>query len=254
MTIGLPPKLKSLSGVAAMMAAAIAPPAASRSAARAPLDRPRISGCWKRVQRVPGVAVPAVSWPPAAICFTVLPARSSTLPDWVETTVLPHSTSTMKTFGWPLSATAEPSLVETAALTPEEDETRTRPESSMPVTPDSLKLSLRLEFGSTSTRPSLPRLTTALEFCPVVIVLSEKTVAPEMAFVPLTDTSPTTERSPVGPVYPVCAKPTIEYVHRMANARASEMGVRLQVLLVITSPPVGETVNFLREQIGRAHV
>src|ERR671932_1704561 len=30
----------------------------------------------------------------------------------------------------------------------------------------------------------------------------------------------------------------------MASARASVMGVRLQVLLVITSPPVGETVNF----------
>ena len=105
----------------------------------------------------------------------------------------------------------------------------------MPVTPVSLKLSLRLEFGRTSTRPSLPRLTTALEFCAVVTVLSEKTVAPEMALVPLTDTSPTTERSPVGPVCPVCAKPTIEYVHKMASARASVMGVRLQVLLVITS-------------------
>src|SRR5919197_4742230 len=30
----------------------------------------------------------------------------------------------------------------------------------------------------------------------------------------------------------------------MASARASVMGVRLQVLLVITSPPVGETVSF----------
>ena len=70
-------------------------------------------------------------------------------------------------------------------------------------------------WGMTSTRPSLPRLTTALEFCAVVIVLSEKTVAPEMALVPLTETSPTTERSPVGPVCPCCgaAKPTIEYVH-----------------------------------------
>src|SRR5215212_9977318 len=154
----------------------------------------------------------------------------------------------MKTFGWLASATAAPSLVVTVALTPEEVERRTRPWESMPVTPVSLKLSLRLEFGRTSTRPSLPRLTTALEFCAVVTVLSEKTVAPEMALVPLTDTSPTTERSPVGPVCPVCAKPTIEYVHKMASARASEMGVRLQVLLVITSPPVGETVNFLRER------
>src|SRR5215212_6469042 len=250
MTMGLPPKLKSLSCVAAMMAAATAPPAASRSAARAPLDRPRISGCWKRVQRVPGVAVPAVSWPPAAICFTELPARSSTLPDCVETTVLPHSTSTMKTFVWLLSATAAPSLVVTVALTPDEDETRTRPDSSMALTPVSLKLSLRLDSGKTSTRPSLPRLTTALEPLAVVTVLSEKTVAPEMALVPLTETSPTTERSPVGPVCPCCgaANPTIEYVHRMATARASEMGVRLQVLLVITSPPVGETVNFLRER------
>jgi hypothetical protein len=30
----------------------------------------------------------------------------------------------------------------------------------------------------------------------------------------------------------------------MASAKASVMGVRLQILLVITSPPVGETVSF----------
>jgi hypothetical protein len=103
-------------------------------------------------------------------------------------------------------------LLEAGAAMPDEDETRTRPESSMPVTPVSLKLSFRLEFGSTSTRPSLPRLTTALEFAAVVTVLSENTVAPEMALVPFTETSPTTERSPVGPVCPCCgaAKPTIE--------------------------------------------
>src|ERR1051325_7748419 len=120
----------------------------------------------------------------------------------------------------------------------------------MPLTPVSVKVSLRLELGSSSTRPSLPRLTTALEFCAVVMVLSEKTVAPEMALVPLTDTSPTTERSPVGPVCPCCgaAIPTIEYVHRMGRAKGGGRGVRLQVLLVITSPPVGETVNFLRER------
>jgi hypothetical protein len=35
----------------------------------------------------------------------------------------------------------------------------------------------------------------------------------------------------------------------MASAKASEMGVRLQVLLVITSPPVGETVNFLESAL-----
>src|SRR3712207_8933053 len=56
-----------------------------------------------------------------------------------------------------------------------------------------------------------------------------------------TETSPTTERSPVGPVCPCgAASATIEYVHRMASARATVMGVRLQVLLIITSPPVGE--------------
>jgi hypothetical protein len=38
----------------------------------------------------------------------------------------------------------------------------------------------------------------------------------------------------------------------MASARASLMGVRLQVLLVITSPPVGETVNFFRESALQA--
>src|SRR5438477_4631322 len=238
-----------------MMAAAIAPPAASRSAARAPLERPCIAGCWKRVQRVPGVACPAVSWPPAAICFTALPARSSTRPDCVETTVLPHSTSTMKTSGWLASASATPSFVVTLEATPEEDETRTRPDSSMPLTPLSVKLSLRLEFGSNSTRPSLPRLTTALEFCAVVIVLSEKTVAPEMALVPLTETSPTTDRSPVGPACPCgAASATIVYVHRMASAKDNVMGVRLQVLLVITSPPVGETVNFQRKRAASLRV
>src|ERR1043165_8980802 len=146
---------------------------------------------------------------------------------------------------------AAPSLVVTVAATPDEDETRTRPDSSMPLSPVLVKLSLRLEFGRSSTRPSLPRLTTALEFCEVVMVLSENTVAPEMALVPLTETSPTTERSPVGPVCPACgdAIATIEYVHRMASARANVMGVRLQVLLVITSPPVGETVNFLESAL-----
>jgi hypothetical protein len=69
----------------------------------------------------------------------------------------------------------------------------------MAVTPVSVKLSLRLDSGNTSTLPSLPRLTTALEPLAVVTVLSEKTVAPEMALVPLTVTSPTTDRSPVGP-------------------------------------------------------
>src|ERR1700760_619866 len=34
----------------------------------------------------------------------------------------------------------------------------------------------------------------------------------------------------------------------MASAKASVMGVRLQVLLIITSPPVGETVNFQRKR------
>jgi hypothetical protein len=113
--------------------------------------------------------------------------------------------STRKTLAWFESATAEPSSVEMVALTPVEDETRTRPALSMPLTPESVKLSFRLEFGSSSTRPSFPRLTTALEFCPVVTVLSEKTVAPEMALVPLTETSPTTDRSPVGPACPCCA-------------------------------------------------
>ena len=42
----------------------------------------------------------------------------------------------------------------------------------MAVMPVSLKLSLRLDSGSTSTRPSLPRLTTALEPLAVVTVLS----------------------------------------------------------------------------------
>jgi hypothetical protein len=131
--------------------------------------------------------------------LTALPARSSTRPACVATTVLPHSTSTTKTFGRLLSATAEPSLVMTLAATPVEVEKRTFPASSAPVTVPSLKVSLRLDSGITSTRPSLPRLTTALEPFAVVTVLSLKTVAPEMAFVPLTDTSPTTDNSPAGP-------------------------------------------------------
>src|ERR687884_1530826 len=97
---------------------------------------------------------------------------------------------------------------------PEEDESLTRPASSETVTLASVKLILALEPGSSSTRPSLPRLTTALEFGAVVIVLSEKTVAPEIALWPLTVTWPDTDSSPDGPVCPVCpgdASTTIEY-------------------------------------------
>jgi hypothetical protein len=67
----------------------------------------------------------------------------------------------------------------------------------------------------------------------VVTVLSEKTVAPEMALVPLTVTSPTTDRSPVGPCCGA-ANATIEYILKTASARPSVKGVRLQVLLNIT--------------------
>src|ERR671933_658503 len=72
----------------------------------------------RRVQRVPGVACPAVSCEPAAICETLLPARSSTLPTWVATIVLPHSVSIVKASACVLSATTEPSLVLTVVLMP----------------------------------------------------------------------------------------------------------------------------------------
>ena len=60
-------------------------------------------------------------------CGGLVSSIRSTRPDWVETTVLPHSTSTMKTLGCALSATAMPSLVWTLAATLDELETRTRP-------------------------------------------------------------------------------------------------------------------------------
>jgi len=47
--------------------------------------------------------------------------------------------------------------------------------------PESVKLSFRLELGNNSTRPSFPKLTVAPLFAAVAMVLSEKTVAPEMA-------------------------------------------------------------------------
>ena len=74
---------------------------------------------------------------------------------------------------------------------------RTRPASSMQVTLPSVKLSLTDDSGKTSTRPSLPRLTTALEPFAVVTVLSETMVVPEVVRVSLTVTSPTTEMLPV---------------------------------------------------------
>jgi hypothetical protein len=87
----------------------------------------------------------------------------------------------------------------------------------------------------------LPRLTTALLFCAVETVLSEKTVAPEIAFWPFTVTCPVTDNSPEGPVWPICpgvASTTIEYTLKTATARQNAMDLRLQVLLIINSPPV----------------
>jgi hypothetical protein len=94
--------------------------------------------------------------------------------------------------------------------------------------------------GRSSTRPSLPRLTTALEFCAVAMVLSEKTVAPEIAFWPLMVTCPDTDSSPDGPVWPCPgdARATIEDTLKTAIARQIAMDLRLKVLLYIKSPPV----------------
>src|SRR5437588_10817679 len=100
MTIGLPPKLKVLSRVDASMAAAIAPPAAAKSAASAPLLRPpKDFGNAKRVQRVPGCGVPADSEVPAATAFDLPAARNSTKPACDATIIFPHSTSTINVAG-----------------------------------------------------------------------------------------------------------------------------------------------------------
>src|SRR4028119_780142 len=106
----------------------------------------------------------------------------------------------------------------------------------MPVTLLSVKLSLMVDSGKTSTRPSLPKLTTALEPLAVVTVLSEKTVAPEMAFVPFTETSPTTDSAPEG-ACAGAARATIENVLKMATVRLSEIAIRLQFLLIIILLP-----------------
>src|SRR5712692_2525805 len=95
-TVTEPPKFRSLLCVAAINAAATAPPAASNRAARAPpLSLPNESDFVRRVQRDPGCAVPADSEVPAATAFVFRPALKSTRPPWEATIVLPHSTSTI---------------------------------------------------------------------------------------------------------------------------------------------------------------
>jgi hypothetical protein len=90
-------------------------------------------------------------------------------------------------------AVAEISASFVVALTPDDDETRTRPwESIAKETRVSVKLSFIVDSGNTSTLPSFPKLTTALDLAAVVTVLSENTGAPEVAEVPLTLTSPST--------------------------------------------------------------
>ena len=100
---------------------------------------------------------------PAAICLIDLPpARSSTLPDCVATTVLPHSDIDRENIRLVAVGDGEPSLVVMLADMPAGFETRTRPAFEHGREPVSVKLSFRLDSGNTSTRPSLPRLTTAL--------------------------------------------------------------------------------------------
>jgi hypothetical protein len=67
------------------------------------------------------------------------------------------------------------SPVLTVAGTPDEDETRTRPWLNMALAPPVLPYSsFMVELGITSTRPSFPRETTALEPLAVVTVLPEE--------------------------------------------------------------------------------
>src|SRR5436309_15708972 len=74
-TMVVPPKLRSLLFVAAIIAAATAPPAASNRAARAPPLRPlRVSGRVSRVQRVPGCGAPAHPDDPAVPGVDLQPA------------------------------------------------------------------------------------------------------------------------------------------------------------------------------------
>jgi len=94
--------------------------------------------------------------------------------------------------------------------------------------PESVKLSFTLELGNNSMRPSFPKLTTALLLAAVATVLSEKTVAPEIALWPLTVTWPETESSPDGPFAPGVASTTIEYTLKTATARQNAMDLRLK--------------------------
>ena len=74
----------------------------------------------------------------------------------------------------------------------------------------SVKLSLKLELGAKSTRPSLLMLTVELLLSAVAITLSEKNVPPEIAFWPLTVTCPEIDSSPDGALAPGDANTTIE--------------------------------------------
>src|SRR5436190_2333037 len=102
--------------------------------------------------------------------------------------MLPHSRSTINVDAWLASATAAPSFEVTIAEVPAKVETCTRPASRYPEMLPSEKLNLTDEFGYSSRRPSLPRLIVALLPAAVVMTLSEKIVAPEIAACPLTVT------------------------------------------------------------------
>src|SRR5688500_9018507 len=72
--------------------------------------------------------------------------------------------------------------------------------------------SVMLEFSRTSTRPRLPRLTTALDPAAVVITAPERIVVLETTAWPLTVTWPDTVISPVTSFG--SANATMEYTHQ----------------------------------------
>jgi hypothetical protein len=111
--------------------------------------------------------------------------------------VLPDSVASENTVSTEPSATTSPSLIETRAEVPLAVVIFALPAWSKPEMLESIKPIFIVELGSTSKRPSLPRLTTALDPLAVDAVLPEINTSPVAAGFSSTVTFPTTVSFPV---------------------------------------------------------